>query len=102
LLKPYGFRPHNLVAGYLDLRFKRGSGVLPYAAKGFVGGEALGGRKLAWAFFECSIYPLNSEQIRHKGGSKLPHSKAPSAQDRKTMRYSRKGKRPRATIFSLR
>jgi hypothetical protein len=32
-------------------------------------------RKLACAFFKCSIYPLNSCQIEHKGGSKLPHSK---------------------------
>ena len=41
-------------------------------------------RKLACAFFKCSIYPLNSYQIEHKGGSKLPHSKAPSARDRKS------------------
>jgi len=53
----------------------------------FVGGEALGVRKLACAFFECSIYPPNSEPMRHKGGSKLPHSKAPSARDRKSMRH---------------
>jgi prepilin-type N-terminal cleavage/methylation domain-containing protein len=45
------------------------------------------GSKRACAVFECSIYPLNSEQMRHKGGSKLPHSKAPSARDRKTMRH---------------
>ena len=37
----------------------------------FAGGEALGVRKLACAFFKCSIYPLNSEQMRHEGGSKL-------------------------------
>jgi prepilin-type N-terminal cleavage/methylation domain-containing protein len=52
------------------------------------GGEALGVRKLACAFFESSIYPLNSEQMRHKGGSKLPHSKAPSARDRTTLGHS--------------
>jgi len=50
----------------------------------FAGGEALGVRKLACAFFECSICPLNSDQVKHKGGSKLPHSKARSARDRKT------------------
>jgi hypothetical protein len=32
---------------------------------------------LLGAFVECSIYPLNSDQMRHYGGSKL--SKAPSA-----------------------
>jgi hypothetical protein len=37
----------------------------------FFGGEALGVRKLACAFFECSIYPHNSDQMRDKGGSKL-------------------------------
>jgi prepilin-type N-terminal cleavage/methylation domain-containing protein len=51
------------------------------------GGEALGVRKLACAFFECSMNPLNSKQVRPKGGSKLPHSKAPSGRDRTTMRH---------------
>jgi hypothetical protein len=32
-------------------------------------------------------YSRNSYQIEHQGGSKLPHSKAPSARDRKTMRH---------------
>jgi hypothetical protein len=30
-------------------------------------------RKLACAFFDCSISPINSDQMRHKGGSKRPH-----------------------------
>ena len=37
-------------------------GVSPNAAYFFIGGEALGVRTLACAFFECSIYPLNSDQ----------------------------------------
>jgi hypothetical protein len=37
------------------------------------GGEALGVRKLACAF-------MREASFAHKGGSKLPHSKAPAAQ----------------------
>jgi hypothetical protein len=40
----------------------------------FVGGEGLGVRKLLIAFFACSIYPLNSDQVRHEGGSQIPQS----------------------------
>jgi hypothetical protein len=32
----------------------------------------LGGRKQACALFECSIYQLNSDPMRHKSDSKLP------------------------------
>ena len=55
--------------------------------QGFAGGEALGVRNFACAFFECSIYPLNSDPTRHKGRSKLPHSKAPSARDANNNRH---------------
>jgi hypothetical protein len=64
-----------------------GSAGVIFATAWFCEGELLGVHKLAWAFFECSIYRLNSKQMRHKGGSKLPHCKAPSARDRETMRY---------------
>jgi hypothetical protein len=38
-------------------------------------------RKLACAFFKYSLYPLNFYPMEYKGGSELPHSKAPSARD---------------------
>jgi len=63
------------------------SAVSPNAAYFLPEAKPLEVRKLACAFFECSLYLLNSDQMRHKGGSKLPHSKAPSARDRKTMRH---------------
>jgi hypothetical protein len=60
------------------------AGVLPNAAWFLPEAKPLDCASLLCAFFECSICPLNSDQVKHKGGSKLPHSKARSARDRKT------------------